>query len=126
MYHRDLQHFHKFFGLGHELMVLYYDAKAHKYCVRMFDWQQNDWVPLQSLGNQSLFLSRRSVYVDAVNYYGVSANKIYVRRDRNCYVYSLKNGRLLKCTLSGLRNWDGLDYDMKNSVWVDPRVFLPN
>lgn len=107
-------------------MVLYYDAKAHKYCVRMFDWQQNDWVPLQSLGNQSLFLSRRSVYVDAVNYYGVSANKIYVRRDRNCYVYSLKNGRLLKCTLSGLRNWDGLDYDMKNSVWVDPRVFLPN
>lgn len=120
-----LRHFRKFFGLDGELMVECYDAEARKVCIRRFDWSQNVWVPLQSLGNRSLFLSSRSVYVDATNYYGVSANKIYVRRDRICYVYSLKNGRMLKCTLSGLRNWDGLDYDMEYSVWVEPHVFLP-
>ncbi|KAK1395788.1 hypothetical protein POM88_005651 [Heracleum sosnowskyi] len=93
--------------------------------LQWFDWSHEVWVPLQSLGKRSLFLSSRSAYVDATNFYGVSASKIYVRRDRFCYVYSLKNGRMSKCNLSGLRNWDGLDYKMKSSVWVEPHVFLP-
>lgn len=120
----QLRNIHKFFGLDGELMVKYYDAKARKICIRSYDWSHKVWVPLKSLGNRSLFFSSRSVYVDASNYYGVSANMIYDRKDRTCYVYSLQNGELFECTSSGLRNWDALDFDIE-SVWVEPPDLLP-
>ncbi|KAL1814500.1 hypothetical protein ACET3Z_017074 [Daucus carota] len=116
---------HKFFGLDGELMVKFWDINTRTTCIRRFDWSHHVWAPLQNLGNQSLFLSRRSVYADKLNYYGVSANKIYVRQGRGCGVYSLENGQLLYCSSSGLRNWDGLDYNMDYSVWVEPFDLLP-
>lgn len=120
----QLRNIHKFFGLDGELMVKYYDAKARKICIRSYDWSHKVWVPLKSLGNRSLFFSRHSVYVDEINYYGVSSNMIYDRKDRTCYVYSLQNGELFECTSSGLRNWDALDFEIE-SVWVEPPDLLP-
>ncbi|KAK1380172.1 hypothetical protein POM88_026916 [Heracleum sosnowskyi] len=120
----DYRDIHKFFGLDEELILAYCDVKARKFFITSYDWSQKVWVPLKSLGDQYLFFSSHSVYVDAINYYGVSANKIYIRKHRICYVYSLDNGELLECT-SGLRNWDGLDYNSECSVWVEPPHLLP-
>lgn len=35
---------HIFFGLDGEIMVKYYDAKAHKICIRSYDWSNKVWV----------------------------------------------------------------------------------
>lgn len=118
--YRDIK---KFFGLNGELMLAYYDLNARKFFITSYDWSQKLWVPLKSLGEQSLFFSSHSVYVDAINFYRVSANKIYIREHRTCYVYSLDNG--LESTSSGLRNWGGLDYYAGCSVWVEPPHLLP-
>ncbi|KAK1380171.1 hypothetical protein POM88_026915 [Heracleum sosnowskyi] len=121
----DYRDINKFFGLDGELMLAYHDFKARKFFITSYDWAQKVWVPLKSLGDRSLFLSNHSVYVDAINYYGVSANKIYIREHGTCNVYSLDNGELLESTSSGLRNWDGLDYYSGCTVWVEPPHLLP-
>ncbi|XP_074345206.1 F-box/kelch-repeat protein At1g57790-like [Apium graveolens] len=128
--------FHKLFVLDQELVVTYYDENPHKLCIRRFDWSEKNWFPLKSLGDRSVFLSKHSVVVDAINSYGVSANKIYILSDKNCSVYSLENGELLNCTSSsGLRNWLGVKYYPELSiresvvvdkicVWVEPPKLL--
>lgn len=114
----------KFFALDGELMLMYYDIKVRKYFLTNFDWSQKLWVPIKSLGDRSLFLSEHSVYVDNINYYGVSPNKIYLQEHDSCSVYSFENGQLLQSTLSGLRNWDGLHHLAAFSMWVEPPDLL--
>lgn len=127
--------FRKLFVLEEELVVTYYDEYSCKLCIRRFDWSQKNWFPLNNLGERSVFLSKHSVVVDAINCYGVSPNKIYIHNDKNCSVYSLENGQLFKCTSSGLRNWRGINYHPelsireiavnKISIWVEPPKLLP-
>ncbi|KAK1353499.1 hypothetical protein POM88_051864 [Heracleum sosnowskyi] len=130
---QDIHKFDKFFVLDDELVVTYIDREASN-CIRRFDWSQKDWFPLESLKDRSLFLSKHSVFVDTTNCYGVSSNKIYIHKERNCYVYSLENGKVCNCT-SGLTNWDGMDYNPESSIrglaennkislWVEPPNLL--
>ncbi|KAK1387209.1 hypothetical protein POM88_015387 [Heracleum sosnowskyi] len=110
----------KFFGLDGELMLMYCDKQqGRKSFLTSYDWLQKLWVPVKSLGDRSLFLSEYSVYVDDINYYGVSPNKIYIQKHGTCCVYSFENDELLESTSSGLRNWDedddqGIQWSLAN------------
>lgn len=80
----DYRAIQKFFALDEELILAYYEVKPRRFLITSYDWSQKLWVPLRNLGDRSLFFSSHSVYVDAINYYGVSANKIYIRQDVLC------------------------------------------
>ncbi|KAL6559879.1 hypothetical protein OROGR_004996 [Orobanche gracilis] len=108
-----------------ELMLMYWDKKLRKFSLTSYDWSQKLWVPLKSLGGRSLFLSEYFVYVDEINYYGVSPNKIYLQEHATCSVYSFDNDEVLESTSSGLRNWDGLHHLVACSLWVEPPDILP-
>ncbi|KAL1830298.1 hypothetical protein ACET3Z_008710 [Daucus carota] len=112
-----------FFALDGELMLLYYDPKVCRHVLTTYDSSRKLWVPLKSLGDRSLFISEYSVYVDSMNYYGASPNKIYYQEHGTCDAYSFENG-LLESTKSGLRNWDGLDCSASFSIWVEPPALL--
>ena len=117
------EHNMRFFALDGELMLMYYDPKVRRDVLTTYDSSSKLWVPLKCLGDRSLFISRYSVYVDYMNYYRASPNKIYYQEHGTCYVYNVENG-LLESTSSGLKNWDGLDYGASFSMWIEPPALL--
>ncbi|XP_074345216.1 F-box/kelch-repeat protein At1g57790-like [Apium graveolens] len=70
---QDINKFDKFFLLDEELIVTYFDEEA-SYCIRRLDWSDKVWVPVESLKDRSLFLSKHSVFVDIINCYGDGIN----------------------------------------------------
>lgn len=114
---------HQFFELNGEIMLTFYD-KTNKfaYTIRRYDWSNKVWVPLQSLGSRSLFISHHSFYVQARDN-GLSPNSIYVLHKKKCTVYSLEDGQLLKC-ISGLKYWDDIHTGELFSLWIEPQPRL--
>ncbi|XP_074336079.1 F-box/kelch-repeat protein At1g57790-like [Apium graveolens] len=99
--------------LNGELIVLYIGFKYNHVrgddtifpsipCIRKFDWPTKAWIPLRSLGDQTLFIGHRLNYAlvkvgkEQARSMGVLSNAIYYYYDLGCIIYSFENGVLVQ------------------------------
>ncbi|KAK1365024.1 hypothetical protein POM88_040585 [Heracleum sosnowskyi] len=87
------------FEINGELMLIHHCVHL-LYSVTKFDWNNKCWVPLNNLGDRTLFASTNCFCIKAIEEEEeanslVSANKIHVLRDSCCHVYYLKGSSAL-------------------------------
>ncbi|XP_074357910.1 uncharacterized protein LOC141697423 [Apium graveolens] len=96
------------FELNGELMLIYFGSHKRedsafpgKQCIKKYDWSNNVWIPVSTLGNETLLVCDKFVSVATVNRVetrnsGVLSNKIYRFSDCGCVIYSLEDGDLIE------------------------------
>ncbi|KAK1377458.1 hypothetical protein POM88_024202 [Heracleum sosnowskyi] len=86
------------FELNGDLMLIYFgsylnDNLPRNPCLRKFDWSSKVWMPVNSLGDHSLFVANRFRAVATIKARNnqVLPNKIYYISASGCMVYSLED-----------------------------------
>ncbi|KAK1367873.1 hypothetical protein POM88_033965 [Heracleum sosnowskyi] len=100
------------FELNGELMIMYIGFRFDHVrrdnttfpgipCIKKFDWPTKAWIPIRSLGDQTLFVGYRilsvvKVGMEQARNMGVLSNAIYYYFDLGCIIYSFENGVLVQ------------------------------
>ncbi|XP_074323830.1 F-box/kelch-repeat protein At1g57790-like [Apium graveolens] len=141
---------HEVFELNGELMLIYFGSwkknsnplPGSKHCIKRYDWLNKVWIPVSTLGNNTLFVSDKFLYSlilkkEEVRNDGVLSNKIYRFFKGGCIIYTIEDGdivefksvnsKLLKDGGSDLIEYKynrGISYKDKTKAfyWLEPPV----